>query len=117
MANYCLSVLQLAFIRQGKVQRTGFIGLEFHGNDIVGHRCYHCTAVVYIPDPIADSHRGIVQQQFTTVVTGVLVVPELQKDVTHRQETHAVRTLDKILVQQFMGFFLATVEDQLAHFL
>ena len=58
---------------------------------------------------------SIVEIQVPLIVGSVLMVPELQKQIAHRQETHTMGTFEEILFNQPMCLLLPSVEDQLAH--
>ena len=61
-------------------------------------------------------HQCRTDIQFTAIVRDILV-SQIQLHATHWQETHAVRTLEEILVDNLVGSLFLTGKDAVAHFL
>ena len=86
-----------------------------HDDGIVGLRSEDGTLVTHTVTYIGCGVERIAQRQLAAVVLHV-GMPQLQLDAAQGQETHAVRSLEEVLVNELMGFFLLALKDQPTHF-
>ena len=101
----------------GDGERQGLLTISFqtYYDDGICQRGHYSALHLRVPHLIADMCCGRLQIQVTIVPGSITLVPEFQEHTAQGQVTHAMRTLDKILVQQLMGLLFLSVENQLAH--
>ena len=106
-----------AFVGHGEIESAALVGRELNGNHVIGQGGYHLPPVADAADVVADAGDGIVDVEVALVGRGVAVVPEFEEYVAQREEAHAMRPTDEILVDELLGLSLLAIEDELAHLL
>ena len=95
-------------------QRALLAGPQLDDNHIVGQRGEDRTLVFHALIYIRCGGGGIAQVQCPAVFVHVCVA-QLQLQAAHREEAHAVRAFDEVLVEQLGGLALLALEDELPH--
>ena len=101
--------LQLAFLR----------GFQSYDDDIICLRSKDGTHILHAVHLVGSGIQRIAEVQFTTVVNRlrVAVVVELEFQAAQRQEAHAVRAAEEVLIQQLVSLLFTTHQRQVAHLL
>ena len=93
--------------------------LDTNNDYVVGLRSKDGTFISHAVNLIGSGIQGIPKCQFTFVVGRVQwlgnTIVERQLDAAHRQEPHAVRAFEEILVNDGVCFLFPSLEDQLSH--
>ena len=105
---------KLTFMRSGETESTLLACLYIHHHNTISQRSNDTTGVLHIIIYIGSRVDGCLQVQFTYIVL-YLLVPELHIETAHREETHSMRTLDELLVDQVFSIPLLAFKDQVAH--
>ena len=108
--------LQRAREVQIERQRSFLACLQPNDDDAVSLRGEDRTFVPYSFIYIRSRSESTGKIQLATIVTHVGMA-ELQLYTAQGQKAHAVRSLEKELVQEGMSSFFVTLENQIAHFL
>ena len=108
--------LQLGIEMDIELQLTFFAGRQAYDDGMIGLRGKDGTFVTDTIVGVGGGGQRIGEVQLATIV-GYILMAQRELDGAQRQETHAVRTVEEILIQQLMSLFLATHQRQVAHLL
>ena len=108
--------LQLTGEVDAKRQGPFLVGLQTHHDDVVGLRGKDRANVFHAIIGIRGGGGGITQVEVPAIAVHVLML-QVDSHVAERQELHAVRAFDEILVDYLVGFLLLAGEDEVSHLL
>ena len=90
--------------------------LDLANDDVVGQRREGRAGILH-PTCLVGGHGGGIAQVQAPAVVGHVVVLQTYLQASQRQESHTMRPLEEILVDNLVRVFLLPGEDEVSHLL
>ena len=106
---------ELTLVRDGEIERFLPVGFHVDGHDTIGQRSQRTAHIPHATGAVGCGAQGSIEVELTVVATHIRMT-EVEHQAAHGEEPHAMRTFDKLTVDDVLRRFLLTFENQRAHF-